>query len=292
MKPALILHGGAWTWDDGQDAPKAQALQEAARAGWHLLQQGASAIDAVEKAVNVLEDAPLFDAGTGSHLNAEGYVEMDAIIIDGTTHNFGAVAGVQRVRYPVSLARAVMERTPHNLFVGAGADALAKQLGIEIIPNVMLVTPQELENFLKQDTSGASDTVGAIALDMRGNVAAATSTGGTPLKMAGRVGDSPIFGAGGYADTRFGGASATGRGEHIMRVLLSKYAVDRIEAGASAQEAAEQAMAYMGGFFARTMAGIIVLDQQGRVGFAHSSPKIAVAWVDEGGQVQTRMTRT
>ncbi len=291
MKPSMIVHGGAWEWSDSHDDPKAKSMREAVLAGWQALQKGASALDAVEQAVMVLEDAPLFDAGTGSHLNADGYVEMDAIVIDGTTLNFGAVASVQRVRYPVSLARAVMERTPHNLFVGAGADALAKQLGIDIIPNVMLVTPQELENFLKKDASGASDTVGAIALDVRGNIAAATSTGGTPLKMAGRVGDSPIFGAGGYADTRFGGASATGVGEHIMRVLLSKYAVDRIEAGATAQEAADQAISVILERFGQSMAGVIVLDHAGRVGFAHCSPKIAVAWADENGQIVVQMKK-
>lgn len=291
MKPALIIHGGAWSWSDDQDDPKSHSMKQATEAGWHILKNGGSAIDAVEKAVNILEDAPLFDAGTGSHLNADGVVEMDAIIIDGTTHNFGAVAGVQKVRYPVSLARAVMERTPHNLFVGSGADSLATQLNIPTIPNVMLVTPQELENFLNHDKSGASDTVGAVAIDQRGNIASATSTGGTPQKMAGRVGDSPIFGAGGFADTRYGGASATGRGEQIMRVLLSKYAVDQIEKGMTAQESADQAIRYIQSYFADAHVGVIVLDHAGRIGFAHSTPKIACAWVEESGEVRVAMRK-
>ncbi|MFQ3645469.1 MAG: isoaspartyl peptidase/L-asparaginase [Anaerolinea sp.] len=287
MPPAIIVHGGAWDWPDDEDAPKSEYLCQAARVGYDVLASGGSALDAVEKAVNVLEDAPLFDAGIGSHLNADGVVEMDAIIVDGTTLDFGAVAGVQRVRYPVTLARQVMQRTPHKIFVGAGADALAAKLGLELCPNIAFVTPHEWQRFLERDTSGPSDTVGACALDAGGHIAVATSTGGSPLKMPGRVGDSPIFGAGAYADSAFGGASATGLGENILRVLLCKYAVDQIAAGHDAQTAAEAAIAHIERRFKPSMAGLITIDARGRLGFAHSSPKIAVAYIDADGHLHT-----
>ena len=285
MPPAIIVHGGAWDWPDAEDAPKTEFLKQAAQAGYDILQRGGSALDAVEKAVNILEDAPVFDAGIGSHLNADGVVEMDAIIVDGTTIDFGAVAGVQRVRYPVTLARQVMEHTPHKMFVGSGADALAAQLGLELAPNLTFVTPQKWQRFLNKDISGPADTVGACALDASGRIAAATSTGGSPLKMAGRVGDSPIFGAGAYADSTLGAASATGLGENILRVLLCKYAVDQLVDGRGAQAAADAAIAHINQRFARSMVGIILLDADGGLGFAHSSPKMAVAYVDTQGRL-------
>jgi beta-aspartyl-peptidase (threonine type) len=285
MPPAIIVHGGAWDWPDAEDAPKTEFLKQAAQAGYDILQRGGSALDAVEKAVNILEDAPVFDAGIGSHLNADGVVEMDAIIVDGTAIDFGAVAGVQRVRHPVTLARHVMQRTPHKMFVGSGADALAAQLGLELAPNLMFVTPQEWQRFLSKDSFGPADTVGACALDASGRIAAATSTGGSPLKMPGRVGDSPIFGAGAYADSTLGAASATGLGENILRVLLCKYAVDQLASGCSAQAAADAAIAHINQRFPQSMAGIISLDATGRVGFAHSSPKMAVAYVDTHGRL-------
>jgi beta-aspartyl-peptidase (threonine type) len=289
MKPALIVHGGAGAWDDSEDASKAPFLEEAVSVGWKILLAGGSALEAVEKAVNVLEDAPVFDAGIGSHLNAEGIVEMDAIICDGTSHNFGAVAGVQRVRYPISLAHRVMTHTPHNFFVGQGADALGRTLGLEIVPNVALVTPQEWQNFINRRPPSPTGTVGAVAIDEHGNIAAATSTGGTPLKMPGRVGDSPVYGAGGYADTAWGGASATGWGENILRVMLTRYAVDQIEQGMTAQQAADAAIAHINARFNPSMAGLIVVDKDGRIGYAHSTPKIAVSWLAEDGRVHTAM---
>jgi L-asparaginase / beta-aspartyl-peptidase len=283
MKPALIVHGGAWDWPDEQDKPKAESIKQALAIGWQILQEGGTALDAVEKAINWLEDDPLFDAGTGSHLNADGIVEMDAIIIDAKTRNFGAVAGVSRVRYPISLARLVLEETEHNFFVGSNADALAAQLGMPLVPNISLVTDAELAAYRRKDISGASDTVGAIALDNYGYLAVGTSTGGTPLKIAGRVGDSPLFGAGGYAD-ECGGASATGKGEHAMRVLLSRSVVDEIRHGKDAQAAAECAMSNIEGVFCPSMVGVIVMDKNGGIGAAHTTPKMAHGWIDETGK--------
>lgn len=288
MPLRLIVHGGAWDWDDALDAPKSQSIIKAVEIGWKVLKSGGTALDAVEKAVNCLEDDPLFDAGTGSHLNADGIVEMDAIIIDARQRNFGAVGAVRRVRYPISLARKVLEETDQNFFVASGADALAYRLGMPIVPNISLVTETEKANFFAQRTDGASDTVGAIAMDDTGNIAVATSTGGTPLKPAGRIGDSPLFGAGGYAD-EFGGAGATGKGENAMRVLLSKYVVDEICRGKNARDAALSSMEYIESVIPNSMIGTIVIDKDGTIGAAHTAPKLACGWVDEQGVAQASM---
>lgn len=290
MTPRLIVHGGAWDWADALDQVKATSLKKSLSIGWDILQSGGSALDAIEKAVNWLEDDPLFDAGHGSHLNADGVVEMDAILIDAKTYNFGAVAGVTRVQYPISLARRILEDTEQNLFVGAGADALAARLGMPTVSNVSLMSADELQNFRNGVLEGTVDTVGAIAIDAEGNIAVATSTGGTPLKPAGRVGDSPVFGAGGYALHNVGGAGATGQGEHCMRVLLSKYVVDKIAEGCDAQTAAHQAIDYVDNLFERSMVGTIVLDANGNLGAAHSTPKLACGWIDENGTPQATMS--
>ncbi|QPC85053.1 isoaspartyl peptidase/L-asparaginase [Phototrophicus methaneseepsis] len=289
MKPSLIVHGGAWDWSDDKDSPILAAMQEATRIGWQLLQAGSSAMDAVEKAVNYLEDHPLFDAGTGSHLNANGIVEMDALLINGDGPDFGAVAAVTQIQHPITLARHVLENTRHNFFVGAGADELAQRLGLPIIANEMLVTEAERDFFNRSKTATGPDTVGAVAIDHTGSIAVATSTGGTPHKPAGRVGDSPMFGAGGYADSRFGGAGATGYGEQSMRLLLSKAVVDQIASGKSAQAAAEAAISQSKQLIDDLKVGVIAIDSQGRIGAAHSTAKIALSWVDEHGQIQVRV---
>lgn len=287
----IIVHGGAGDWSDTLDAPKRASLEKAALLGYEVLTEGGSALDAVVKATMWMEDDPLFDAGIGSFLNLDGVVEMDAILIDGATHNFGAVAGVQRVRYPITLARKVMEETPHNFIVGAGADSLAAKFGIELVPNLSLVSDHELEKFRAGRTDenilGTMDTVGAVALDENGNIAVATSTGGSPNKLAGRVGDSPIFGAGGYAENQFGGASATGWGEHSMRTLLSKYIIDQIADGSEAQAAAEASMQYANRFFDDSQLGAIVLDKNGNYGTAHTTSKLSAAWVDADGKAHS-----
>ena len=213
-----------------------------------------------------------------SHLNADGIVEMDALIIDAGKRNFGAVGAVQRVRYPISLARKVLEETDQNFYVGSGADALAGRLGMPLVPNISLVTETEQANFFAQRTDGASDTVGAIAMDNTGNIAVATSTGGTPLKPMGRIGDSPLFGAGGYAD-EYGGAGATGKGENAMRVLLSKHVVDEIRQGKNAQAAAEASMDYIESVIPNSMIGTIVIDKDGNLGADTYIPEISL-WLD------------
>ena len=289
MKPTLIAHGGAWDWPDAIDDEKKSGLQKALAIGRAILHQGGSALDAVEQTVISLEDNPIFDAGTGGYLNQDGIVQLDALIVDGSHHDFGAVAGVTAVANPITLARKIMSDTAQCFFVGSGADRIAAELGLPQIDNAQLVTPAMLDYFEAQRTDGPSDTVGAVAIDAQGNVAAATSTSGTPYKPSGRVGDSPLFGAGGYALNGVGTAGATGMGENIMRLLLAKYTCDQIEGGKTALEAAEAATGYADRIFERSMCGVIVIDGNGRVGAAHTTPKLAFGWVDEAGEIQTHV---
>lgn len=294
MKPALIIHGGAGSWQDVSAGPVLEAMQAACAPARDLLLAGGSALDVVERAVMLLEEQPLFDAGRGSYLNRSGEVEMDALIIDAQEGNFGAVSAVRRVRSAIQLARLVMEKTPYSFFTGAGADALAAELGLPLIPNIELVTEGTLRLFQKHRAGQpqppeAFGTVGAVALDAEGRLASATSTGGIPNKPAGRVGDTPLFGSGGYADRRYGAASATGVGEHIMRVLLSKYAIDCIGQGQTAQQAATAAGHYINGFFDPSEAGIIIVDREGRIGAAHTTARMPIAWVEADGTVRASM---
>ena len=288
MKTRLIIHGGAGSWPDQEDEGKRDSLIEASSAGWQILTSGGSALDAIEKAVNILEDEPLFDAGRGSHLNSEGVAQMDAIIVDAPTRNFGAIAGVERIRYPISLARKVMEETSHNFIIGAGAEQLAAELGIPLLPNSWFVTDAEWQRFREKAGAGTSDTVGAVAIDSEGRIAVATSTGGTFFKHPGRVGDAPLYGSGAYGDP-YGGVSATGVGEHSMRVLLSKYVVDQIYAGNNGQEAANLSMQYIDTVFEQSNVGVIVIDRDGILGAAHTTEKLACGWIDENGQPQATM---
>ncbi len=288
MKPAILIHGGAGPWPDRDDKESTTGVKRAAVIGWEILSAGGSALDAVEKATNYLEDHPLFDAGKGSFLNELGEVEMDALIVDGSTINFGSVSAVQHVQYPISLARLVMTETRHTFFTGEGADWLAEKAGMPVLPNLHFVTPDTYDAFIKHDEKNVESlgTVGAVAIDANGHIASATSTGGMRDRPKGRVGDTPMFGAGGYADNRFGAASATGVGEHAMRTLLSKYAVDQIMQNKSAQEAATAAMNYANDYFNPSNLGLIVVDKYGHIGAAHTTPKMPIAWIDENGNAQ------
>jgi L-asparaginase / beta-aspartyl-peptidase len=235
MKPSLIVHGGAWDIpDDAVDACKS-GCHRALAAGWSILSRGGSSLDAVEAAVLVLEDDPVFDAGFGSHLNLEGHVECDAIVMDAATLRAGAVAALERVRNPIRLARAVLESAPHMMLVGRGAERFAEDRGIPLCDPEELISPPEREAWLRcrQDRHNANHhrgheqgTVGAVALDANGHLFAATSTGGTCCKLPGRVGDSPLIGCGCYADFEAGGVSCTGYGEAIMKIVMAKSACD------------------------------------------------------------------
>ena len=254
------------------------------RTGWSVLQTGGVAIDAVEAAIRVLEDHPDLDAGKGAFLNAEGEVELDAGLMDGSTLAAGSVAAVQRVRHPISLARKVME-SEHVLLVGRGAEQFADKHNVERCPSAFLVVPRELERWAaiegssgfhaRQAFGSPGVTVGAVALDAAGQVGVGTSTGGTPHKLPGRVGDSPLVGSGYYADSLLGGASCTGWGEAIMRVVLAKMDTEQLarqDAMASAQWSIQYLEEKVNG-----PGGIVVLDRQGRVGSAFNTPRMAFA---------------
>lgn len=325
MRPALIVHGGAWDIPDDEVQPHQEGCRAALEAGWRVLADGGSALDAVEAAIRVLEDTPIFDAGTGSVLNRDGIVELDAAIMDGTTLRSGAVAAVQRVRNPITLARRVLE-SEVVLLVGAGAERFADACGLPRCAHADLMVERELQRWQalrhvaafqastsfqqpasevagtrglvsggypqsgSQEAPAASplknpgDTVGAVAVDADGRLAAGTSTGGITNKPAGRVGDSPLVGAGLYADVESGGCSTTGWGESIIKVLLAKTATDFMGAGYTPHEAAQRAVELL----ARRVGGLggcIVLDAEGRVGFAFNTPRMAYAYRVAGGEV-------
>lgn len=285
LPSAIIVHGGAWDWDDDLDAGKRHGIERAVAVGKHVLDQGGCALDAVEASVVHLEDDPAFDAGTGGFLNQDGDVQLDALIIDGANVDFGAVAGVRKLKNPIRVARKIMEQTPQAMFVGHDADRIARTLGFDWIEPGRLVTASMQQVFNANHVDGPHDTVGALAMDNHGNFAAATSTSGTPRKPAGRVGDSPIFGAGGYAENTVGAAGATGHGEQILRALLSKFVCDRMGAGQSSMSAANEAAAHFQQRFPNAMCGIIAIDPTGRPGFAQTAPKMTCGWVNALGAI-------
>lgn len=299
MKPALIVHGGAWSIPDQLNEPHLTGVKRAIDLVYPLLAEGLSAFDAVEKAVNLLEEDPTFDAGRGSFLNSIGEIEMDAIIMDGLTMKFGAVGAVQNILHPVSVARLVMEKTEHALLVGSGAQRFAIEQGFEILEPVTLLTERELEFYqsIRNDPAFTTrkpfephptGTVGAVALDCNGNLAAATSTGGTPRKLPGRVGDSPLPGCGTYADNETAAASATGWGESIMRVCLTKTACD-LAGNMDAIGAAELALAQMKRRV-DGLGGLILIDREGHYGFAYNTRKMAFAYHDPKHGTIVRIT--
>ncbi len=294
--PVLLLHGGAWAIPDSLQAAHERGVRAALAHGYALLEQGAPALDAVEAALTLLEDDETFDAGRGAFLTRDGRVQLDALLMDGATLRAGGVACVERLRNPIQAARLVLEQSPHVYFVGEGAEAFAAAHGMSLIENSDLVIPRELANLRQaQERERAGlpdntfagplghDTVGAVALDRAGNLAAGTSTGGTLNKAPGRVGDSSLLGCGCYADNASAAVSLTGWGEPIMKLVLGKWAADQVEAGASPQAAAAQAIARLetrlGG-----LGGLIVLDRQGRAGLAHNTPGMAWALATAAGQ--------
>jgi L-asparaginase / beta-aspartyl-peptidase len=245
----LVIHGGAGAMrpvhgdpDHGERAR--QGLRDALDAGAEILRKGRSAIDAVEASVRLLEDDPCFNAGRGSTLNAEGIVELDAAIMDGSNRRAGAVAGVRTTRAPITLARTLMERGPHVFLSYDGADRLARETGLEQVENSWFVTSERRRQLDELMAKGGFDsevkygTVGAVALDSSGHVAAATSTGGLTAKQWGRIGDSPLIGAGTYADDRSAAVSATGSGEYFIRAVAGHQLAERVRLGGESLQAA------------------------------------------------------
>jgi beta-aspartyl-peptidase (threonine type) len=301
MQPSLIVHGGAWDIPDSAVPACKSGCERALTAGWGILQAGGSALDAIEAAVVILEDDPVFDAGYGSHLNLDGRVECDAIVMDGATLRAGAVATLQHVRNPVRLARKVLENCPHMMLVAEGAERFAHEQGIKLCAPEDLITDAERDAWsqCKIDKHAAAfhrgheqGTVGAVALDRDGRLFAATSTGGTCCKLPGRVGDSPLIGCGCYADSEAGAVSCTGYGEAIMKIVMAKTAADFLRSTPeatvpdSAMRAARQAVQILA---SRTHAtgGLILLDREGNPGWAFNTPRMAYGYVQSAGAIYT-----
>jgi beta-aspartyl-peptidase (threonine type) len=288
--PVLIVHGGAWDIPADMLEAHEQGVFDALQDGWRVLESGGSAIDAIQASVTVMEDDPTFDAGRGSFLTRDGRVQLDALIMDGYTLRAGGVACVQRIRNPIQAARLVLDKSRHVYFVAEGAEQFAAANGMALIDNSELVLDRERERlsqaqrrertgvpdptFTGSPSQESHDTVGAIALDSQGRIAAATSTGGTLNKAPGRVGDSSLIGCGCYADNASAAVSLTGWGEPIMKLVLGKWATDRVLAGGSPEIVAPDAIAYLhrrlGGH-----GGIILLAPDGRFGLAHNTPRMA-----------------
>ncbi len=286
MPLAIAVHGGAGNIPDSLRAEHAAGIEAALDAGQQVLQQGGSALEAVIAATQVLEALPAFNAGYGSVLNANGEVETDAGLMDGRTLDIGAVAAVQGVRYPIRAAEAVLH-TPHVLFAKGDAVQIASAAGVELCDPASLITPRRLEdwrtgnNDFKVDSglaSGPADTVGAVALDSQGNLAAATSTGGMSGKPPGRIGDSPLPGGGFYADNSAGACSTTGWGETIARVLMARRAIEGLELGLTAQEAAARAVRLLGARIDGGEGGLILVAPDGQVAASFNSDRMTHAW--------------
>lgn len=303
MKPSLIVHGGAWDIPDEAVPACNEGCRNALGAGWSILASGGSALEAVEAAVIALEDDPVFDAGFGSHLNADGQVECDAIVMDGVTLRAGAAAGLQRLKNPIRLARKILEECPHMMLAGEGAERFASASGLALCKPEELVSEAEWEAFLRcsKDEHAAihhrgheQGTVGAVALDREGRLFAATSTGGTCCKLPGRVGDSPLIGCGCYADRQAGGVSCTGYGEAIMKIVMAKTAVDFLrrdssneeEKRAVAQQTAQNAVELLAER-GRGTGGLILLDRFGTPAFAFNTPRMAYGFVNPDGSFVT-----
>lgn len=278
LRPAIIVHGGAGRIRAEELPQRLDGCKDALLAGWKTIQQGGSALDAVEAAVVALEDNPLFNAGTGSTLNSLGQVEMDAAIMEGETLRAGAVAVVQGIKNPIKLARRVMEDGRHLLFAGEGALLFARQIGFPECSPESLTIDSERKRW--QEKHG---TVGCVALDATGKIAAATSTGGIFNKLPGRVGDSPLIGCGTYANDR-GAVSCTGQGETIVRVVMAKTALDLLKDEAGPPAAANQAIALLAQKTGGT-AGLIMIDREGKIGYARNTERMPVGFILSDGQV-------
>ena len=286
--PVLVVHGGAWAIPDDMVEAHLRGVRNALAAGWSVLERGGSALDAIEESVVLMEDDDTFDAGRGSFLNREGKVQLDALIMDGATLRAGGVGCVERLRNPVRAARKILSESPHVYFVGAGAEQFAAEHGVPLCRNEDLVIAREVERLREYQREEAGhgnelfaptishDTVGAVALDREGNIAAATSTGGTLNKAPGRLGDSSLIGCGCYADNLSAAASTTGWGEPIMKLVLAKWTADRVAAGNLPEWAAQEAMNYLKQRL-NGHGGIIVLNAQGQIGIAHNTPRMAWA---------------
>ena len=301
MKPSLIIHGGAWNIPDEAVESCRAGIRRALEAGWKVLSGAGTAMDAVEATIVILEDDPTFDAGFGSHLNRDGHVQLDAIIMNGATLKAGAIAAVERVRNPIRLARCLLEKSEHMMLVGSGAEKFALEHDVPLCAPEDLVNERERTAWRRclEDSHAAEHhvgheqgTVGAVAIDRHGNLAAGTSTGGTCCKFPGRVGDSPLIGCGCYADAEAGGVSCTGHGEGIMKIVMAKMAIDLLhdqrvlmphrEKGVplSLAQAVADACIRKLAHRAHTTGGLILLDRDGLPAVAFNTPRMAYGYVE------------
>ncbi|KAJ8402723.1 hypothetical protein AAFF_G00363950 [Aldrovandia affinis] len=284
MLPVVVVHGGAGHIPNKRAEFSCAGVRAATRGGYAVLRGGGSAMDAVVEAVTLLENNPIYNAGCGSVLNEQG-VEMDAIVMDGRTLASGAVSAVKGIANPVQLARLVMDKTSHLCLTADGASQFARAMGVQEVPEESLITDYARMRWRKNldpDSNpvecqmGKMGTVGAVAVDLEGNVACATSTGGMLNKMEGRVGDTACIGCGGYADNRAGAVSPTGHGEAIMKVTLSRLILFYMEQGRSAQDAADEALVYMRERV-QGLGGVVVVDPHGVWAARFSSRQMAWA---------------
>src|SRR3990170_6881747 len=298
-KQVIVVHGGAGNWHPDRSQSALENIMKAAETGFALLKSGGSAINSVTEVVALLENSGEFNAGLGSALNLEKHLEMEAAVMDGTTLLAGAVGLLSNVKNPVRAARLVMEKTDHVFIVGKGAEQLARIFNLKKRKPVKAAKKAQYEAQLKSLVGGnfglpklselikahpevfQLETVGAVALDAGGNVAAATSTGGFPLKLPGRIGDSPSIGCGTYADNQSGACSASGVGEIAIRLVLAKTVCDQMEKGKTPQEAVEKAVALVNKRISGTYnaMGLVAIDVHGRIGAAHSSPNLCWAYM-------------
>lgn len=311
-KTAIVIHGGAGTilkanMDDETEAAYRAKLEEALRAGHVILQAGGPALDAVVAAVQVMEDSELFNAGKGAVFTSEGTNELDAAIMDGATRNSGAIAGVTTVKSPIALARVVMEESPHVMMIGEGAETWAEENGLEMVDNSYFFTERRyrsLQRAQQREAESSSSlpydravefdlplspnadkfgTVGAVALDINGNIAAGTSTGGMTNKRFGRVGDVPVIGAGTYADNRTAGISATGHGEYFIRGVVAHDIASRIDyAGEDLATAARTVVMEKLGELGGT-GGIVALDRSGAIAMPFNTEGMYRGYIDTDG---------
>jgi len=290
---ALVAHSGAGDYSKMTpqtiEARRAGMLT-AIQAGYAILARGGTGLDAVEFTIRVLEDSGLYDAGRGAYYTKDGVPEMDAAIMDGRTLQAGSVASLRHIANPISLARLVMEKTPHVLLVADGAEEFAKSQGIQLVSPYYFYTDREWKRFQdaqKAKSAGSGHgTVGVVALDMAGNLAAGTSTGGTVLKMPGRVGDSPIIGAGTYANNESCAVSATGTGEYFMRNVVASDICARVRylhvsIGQAANDVVMKELVEQHGD-----GGVIALDRQGNVATPFNTTGMMTATVRNDGQIK------
>jgi len=310
-KIGLVVHGGAGTMERGKMTPEHErqyraGIENALRAGWEILQHGGSSLDATEAAVRVLEDDPLFNAGKGAVFNAAGVNEMDAAIMDGKTLKAGAVTIVQHVKNPISLARLVMEKSPHVIMAGEGAEAFAKEHGVELVDQEYFFTQERWDALQKakaaEKAGGNGDkkfylsdqdlhgTVGAVALDRNGNLAAATSTGGKTNKLAGRVGDTPIIGGGTYANNATCAVSGTGDGEFFIMATAGHDVSALMEYSRKTVEEAGIAVINKIGKLGGT-GGLIAIDKTGKTTLPFNTSGMYRGYVDPNGKFVTEIYR-